>query len=187
MKNQVFLQQIRNGNAKSAFRHLYAAYPSFKRWVKSKRGYSDDASDVFQDALLLMHKKCMDNEFNLTSAPKTYLLSVAKFLYFNKMRSTPNFIDLEYANDYASHSELSEILDKEKQYEILDSALSQIGEKCMKLLHAFYHLNESMELIAQKLDFRNAEVAKAMKYKCLERARKIVSPITQTHEASRKN
>jgi RNA polymerase sigma factor (sigma-70 family) len=188
MDNQAFLTQIRNGNPKPLFLYLYGALPSFRRWVKLQGGIKEDANDLFQDVLIIVHKKCLDPDFVLTADPRTFTISVSKFLYQNHLRKRKlPLIPLEYTSEIAAIEGLENLIETEEKYKSMQHAFNQIGDKCMQLLRAFFHHKKSMEEIAIELDFRNATVAKAMKYKCLEKARHIAVPNNQIHEISGKN
>jgi DNA-directed RNA polymerase specialized sigma24 family protein len=65
-------------------------------------------------------------------------------------------------------------MEKELQYKRLETALEKIGRQCKELLHLFYGLGWNMADIAKKLDFRNDKVAKAQKYRCMQKAKELV-------------
>lgn len=188
MNASSFLHQIRLGASKAAFRYLYGALPSFKRWVHKNGGSADDANDLFQDALIIVYKKCEEPTFQLTVDPKTYALSVAKYLYKNHQRKFHNHeLSIDDIEENTQLLEIDEFVDKEDQYRKAQTALRSIGEKCIELLNQYYYLKLNMQEIALNLEFRNAEVAKAMKYKCLEKARNIIAPKITTNEIAGKN
>lgn len=64
----------------------------------------------------------------------------------------------------------------------MEKALTQIGKKCQELLELFYGFGKSMAEIAKKLDFRNEKVAKAQKYKCIQKAKEIAFTTSQSFQ-----
>jgi len=62
---------------------------------------------------------------------------------------------------------------KNAAFEMMHSAINNLGEPCKSLLESFYFKNKSMLDIAQDFGYTNAENAKTQKYKCLMRLKKI--------------
>lgn len=57
---------------------------------------------------------------------------------------------------------------KEEQKQILDKLLSNLGEKCQKILE-LWKLSYSMEEIAEQAGLENAGIARRQKYKCYKK------------------
>jgi len=55
-------------------------------------------------------------------------------------------------------------------------ALDRLGEPCRTLLILFYWEEASMEEIASRLGFANAETAKSKKYQCKKALEQILRP-----------
>jgi DNA-directed RNA polymerase specialized sigma24 family protein len=53
----------------------------------------------------------------------------------------------------------------------VESAILQLGKQCRELLELFYGLGWNMVDIAKKIGLRNDKVAKAQKYRCLQKAK----------------
>ena len=54
MSDQDILVLFKNGQREKAFKKLYHLYPRIEKLVLSKGGGKDDASDVFQEALIII-------------------------------------------------------------------------------------------------------------------------------------
>ena len=70
---------------------------------------------------------------------------------------------------------LNSILRQEgdQEFEVMQKAISGLGEPCKSLLEAFYIRKRNMQEIATDFGYTNAENAKTQKYKCLIRLKKI--------------
>ena len=55
----------------------------------------------------------------------------------------------------------------------MNNSLIDLGEPCSELIKDFYINKLSMEQIAEKFGYTNADNAKTQKYKCLQRLKKI--------------
>ena len=54
----------------------------------------------------------------------------------------------------------------------MNNSLIELGEPCSELIKDFYINKLSMEQIAEKFGYTNADNAKTQKYKCLQRLKK---------------
>ncbi|MBL4708972.1 MAG: sigma-70 family RNA polymerase sigma factor [Flavobacteriales bacterium] len=172
MNDQKIVQYFKEGRRNKAFIRLYKAYPSVEKVILSKGGSKQEAEDIFQEALIVFYKKASQAEFELTSSISTYLYSVARYLWkdrlkwLNKERYKTD--DTEIAVD---DHEIIELIEKESKFLQVEEVLNSIGEKCLKILQLFYYQRLSMKAIARQVDLKSEKVAKNQKYKCLERAR----------------
>lgn len=58
-------------------------------------------------------------------------------------------------------------------FQIMENAMSKIGEPCKSLLDAYYIQKKNMQEIATDFGYTNADNAKTQKYKCLVRLKKL--------------
>jgi len=59
------------------------------------------------------------------------------------------------------------------EFQVMDKAISSLGEPCKSLLEAYYLEKKNMQEIALSFGYTNADNAKNQKYKCLMRLKKI--------------
>ena len=59
------------------------------------------------------------------------------------------------------------------EFEMMEKAISNLGEPCKSLLEAYYMQKQNMQVIAANFGYTNADNAKNQKYKCLMRLKKI--------------
>ncbi len=150
-------------------------------WLMKNGGSSADAGDLFQEAMVVLFGKAQDEDFVLTCSIGTYLFAVSKHLWYKKLQqqsrgpkilqenigAEEDDIGIAYDDDVKVHEE------REQHYEILSTALDQVGEPCRSLLKAYYHHDKNMQEIAAEFGYTNPDNAKNQKYKCLARLRKI--------------
>src|SRR5690606_32505039 len=100
---------LRSGNT-SAYEWVYKKYyPSISRFILQNNGNEGDAEDIFQESIVVLYQKVTTPDFQLTSALKTFLFSIAKNLWLKKLRdeklvliSEEQLIALHDAFDYAA-------------------------------------------------------------------------------------
>ena len=59
------------------------------------------------------------------------------------------------------------------EYEIMERALSSLGEPCKSLIEGYYLKKMDMQAIAKEFGYTNADNAKNQKYKCFMRLKKL--------------
>ncbi len=152
---------------------LYKKWPLFKKYLKNLGCSNQIAEDIFQESLLIYIRKKEDPNFILTVEPIFYVRNVGKLLWYNlsrKEQKQPTFTletDVEEINDDWFH--------KEMLLKSMEKAIEKLGKQCQEILHLFYGLNWNMENIAKKIGLRNDKVAKAQKYRCLQKAKEFVA------------
>jgi RNA polymerase sigma factor (sigma-70 family) len=171
MDDSKIIELLKVGKPDKAFIKLYKNYPHVEKLILSKGGSREDAKDVFQEALIIFYEKVRNTDFKLTSSIGTYLYSVSRFLWKNTMKKRKKSVDLSMDLSSNEESELQEAVEREEKFVRIEGVLSQIGEKCLKLLKFFYYDGLSMKAIATKTGLKSESVAKNQKYKCLERAK----------------
>ncbi|MEZ4738765.1 MAG: sigma-70 family RNA polymerase sigma factor [Flavobacteriales bacterium] len=171
MTDEEILLMLREGREHTALTKLYTHLPKVERMVRNNSGTRADAKDLFQDALIILHRKARSSEFQLTCGLGTYLYAVCRNNWQAELRRRGRFTqELEAAPD--EPTDLDELLATEGRNGLAERALSSLGATCLDLLKRFYLLKEPLVAIAKSLGLAGEGAAKTRKYKCLEEARK---------------
>lgn len=170
MNDKKILELFKDGQREKAFSKLYGLYPKIETLILSKGGQKQDASDVFQEALIVLNRNLEKSDFKLTSSFYTYLYSVSRFLWkdIQKKFSKQELHNLNETEVKYFHSVL-----EEKKYQLAEQAFLELGERCRQLLQLFYHKAMSFKDISIVMQFKSEKIAKNQKYKCLTKAKVI--------------
>ena len=150
-------------------------FPVVLRMILQHNGSEDDAKDVFQEAIIVLYEKACEGNFTLTSRLKTFLYSVCRHIWLKKVQSTYGLYALppEMEETIPATEALEDHAAKDEQFRIMEGAMGSIGEPCKTILEDYYLHKSSMQEIADKFGYTNAENAKNQKYKCLMRLKKL--------------
>jgi RNA polymerase sigma factor (sigma-70 family) len=143
--------------------------------IINNNGSADDAKDIFQEAMIVLYEKVRSGTFELNCQIKTYMYSVCRRLWLKR---------LQQLNRYSSpiesleavvpvEEEIEEHEQRNAEFEMMEKAISSLGEPCKSLLEAYYLQKQNMQVIAANFGYTNADNAKNQKYKCLMRLKKI--------------
>ena len=148
---------------------------SLKPLVLSEGGSIDDVEDVVQDAVIVFYEKIKNKELRLHSTVLGYIYIVGKYIWNNKRRKKRKQLHLvddrvktEDAEDF--DVELFDINEKA----FVGELMSQLGTGCQKVLTQSIYEQLSMEQIAEQNGYKNEQIARNKKYKCLKQLRKII-------------
>jgi len=163
-------------NDRKAVETIYSDnYNTIQSLIINNNGTSDDAMDIFQEAMIVLYEKVRSENFELNCQIKTYLYSVSRRLWLKKLQHAGRYVT-EVGNLEATVPVEEEVEDHEKkdvEFDMMDMAISKLGEPCKSLIEAFYLQKKNMQEIAADFGYTNADNAKNQKYKCLMRLKKI--------------
>ena len=175
LNDQQILSAIVEGN-EEVLSSLYKKYYNLVlKLVVNNSGSSDEAADIYQESIIVLYENACKPGFELKCQIQTYIYSVAKRLWLKQLKkkgktylireNEENGI-VDVGDDVAHH------LKKENDFLKIEKCLSELGEPCATLIKDFYIDQLSMEDIAEKFGYTNADNAKNQKYKCLQRLKK---------------
>lgn len=143
------------------------AFPTVAAFVSKMGGTYEQASDVFQEAIVVYYESVIVAGKTIETSEKAYLMGISKHLWYREnRRSVQNrvltMLDQEIADEIRSS-----VPSTVKLLTFLEAA----GEKCMEMLKAFYYDKLSLNSIADRFGFSSIRSATVQKYKCIEKVR----------------
>ena len=172
------IEQIKSGD-EAPLKEIYLSYRSeFLSWVAKYRGLSGSAAnEVYHLTMVTFFENVKKGKLvTLDSSLKTYIFGIGK----NKVKEfkrlyAENTISLSaMPSEPADASFRDESVENEDLQQLVNLGLAELGEPCNAILASFYLEGLSMEDLAERYNYKNAEVAKNLKYKCLQRLKKIL-------------
>jgi RNA polymerase sigma factor (sigma-70 family) len=144
---------------------LYDNYlQTVKKHIINNSGTNADASDIFQDTIIVLYSQVKDDSLSLTSDLKGYFFGIARNLWKAHMRK--NQVTVELDVDYAEEPEGEEITDPLFE-KILSRAFEKLKPDFQKIL-TLYADGVSYEEIAVQMELKNENYARRKKYLCKE-------------------
>lgn len=179
MKPEINESELLEGlarNDRKAVEALYKQnYSMVQSFILNNNGSSDDARDIFQEAMIVLYEKAKTGNLELNCQIKTYLYSVCRRLWLKRLQQLQRFgAPVESLEDVVPvEEELEEHDRKNEAFTVMEKALSHLGEPCKSLLESYYIQKKQMLDIAAEFGYTNADNAKNQKYKCLMRLKKL--------------
>jgi RNA polymerase sigma factor (sigma-70 family) len=153
-------------------------FPVIKFLVTENGGADEDAEDIFQDGIIILYNKISLNQLVLTSSFKTYMYSVCRNLWlqklnkrkaiYDKLSAVEEFIDLP--TDILQEISAAEV----EMHRIIQMHFLSMPDDCQKVLKLFIK-NIPLREIAGIMGFKTESYAKTRKYLCKEDLKKRIA------------
>jgi RNA polymerase sigma factor (sigma-70 family) len=153
-------------------------FPLIKFLVTENGGADEDAEDIFQDGIIILYNKISLNQLILSSSFKTYMYSVCRNLWlqklnkrkaiYDKLTDVEEFIDLP--KDMLQEASIEEA----EMHRIIQVHFLSLPEDCQKILKLFIK-NIPLREIAGIMGFKTENYAKTRKYLCKEDLKKRIA------------
>ena len=173
-KDQAIVTGLLDGDD-SRFKEFYLEErQQFIDWCKSNSSLStEEIHDLYQTSQMYLYENVLKKKVNLSSSLKTYLYGIAKNQLSSKYRKdvTLNKHELAVTEHIRFLADLSNDNDQQMVARIR-AAIKAIQEPCKTILKLFYYESLSMKEIAERLNYKNDQVVKTQKNRCVEQLRK---------------
>ena len=161
-----------------AILYLYEQYAEqVGSFIIGKGGTRQDGQDVFQEAVVALISIVREGKFRGDSSLKTFLMSVAKNIWYNEMRkrqSAENREKIFEGEKENVEADISSYIGGREARHQFRELLGKLGENCQKILLLFYYENISMKEMVKHLPYENEQVVRNKKYKCLQQLTELV-------------
>lgn len=145
-----------------------------QRHVSSNGGSTEDAKDVFQDALMVIYDKAKQPDFKLTAQFYTYLFGVARFIWDRKRKKkSNNTVTIPDDNRYMGEEDLEKNILQQERHNIYKTSFIKLGDFCQTILKLFY-AEKSMAEITTILSLKNEHTTRNRKYRCQKELEQII-------------
>jgi RNA polymerase sigma factor (sigma-70 family) len=159
----------------AAYQLLYTFYyPGIEKFVKQNNGTAADASDVFQETILVLLEKVPKKDFVLTSSIKTYITAIAHNIWLKRLRDAKRVtrLALDYELEDLTLHEWEQKEESLRQRNFMQRIFERITRHCVVLLTKTFLSGASREQLMEEMGYKNSHTFDNQKYKCLEQARK---------------
>jgi RNA polymerase sigma factor (sigma-70 family) len=151
-------------------------FQTVNKFIQKNSGTKQDAEDIFQDTLIVLIEKLKKDDFKLTASLKTYIVAIAKNLWFKKLRDNRINVTGESFENLSEkfYSEIETSIENEKTYwDKLSMYMSNVSDHCKKILDMFYFERKTIEEIQTHFGYTTKHNAQNQKYKCVEQLKSV--------------
>ncbi len=164
-KQEELIAGIREGHRKVLSDIYKQNLPKISRYVERNSGSTQEAEDVFQDAIIVVHRKFQNDQFTLSCTVETYLFAVSKNIWQSRLRrkkrmvqQTKELDEIELDGDVFRHIEQNE------RFRIYKESFEKLSDECKKVLSMFFD-GAKMKDIAEEMGYSES-YARKKKFEC---------------------
>lgn len=167
---------FQNQTDKLFFEDLYTLYyPTVELYILKFNGTTDDAKDVFQDAVIILLEKLERDDFVLTATLKTYVVAICKNIWLKQLRDSKsqNNVSINETHNYSYYEEIDLFIENEKTYlDKLNFLMSKISSHCDDLLNKMFFSKVNAADIQKQFEYSSNHNLQNQKYKCIQQVKK---------------
>lgn len=148
--------------------------PKIQHLIVKMGGTTEDAKDVFQDALLIIFDKTKTPNFQLSVQFYTYLYSVCRIVFLKKINKNNRrkFINETFKLSSEIY-DLDEAIFKLEKNKIYKDAWGKLSTKCQEVLELYYD-GKSMNEIARTLGYKTSAYTRIVKLRCKDKLEALI-------------
>jgi len=169
-------EQILKGILRNDSLVLQFIYKEFfykvNNFIRNNSGNDEDASDIFQEAIIIIFRKLKEDIKALENRQfQTYLFSVCRFLWLRQLEKrrieNEKFTDSLPFREDTYNEDFLETVSKNERYSLYQKHFRNLGTDCQKIMQLFFE-KVPLKQIAQIMGYKSEKYAKKRKYKCKE-------------------
>ena len=175
------LQAANEQKNDKALRYLYRQYYGLiEQLVVKNSGRPADAEDIFQDGLISFYNQVKSGNLKLTCTIKTYIYSICRNLWLMRLKKQQRTTALSEREEHIEvGAEVLNNIVSTEQSSLVAKLLDKLGGDCKKVLIYFYFEKMKMAQIVEKMGYKNTQIAKNKRLRCMNRLRKMALEQTQ--------
>jgi RNA polymerase sigma-70 factor (ECF subfamily) len=177
MSENSLIVRLKNGD-KKPLEKIYSEYRNgFLAFLTSSHNCSkEEATEIYQYAILTFYENVVDGNFEETTeaALRTYLFSIGKNKYLADLRKNSKITLVEGYEDDLIDTDADQETTRSEKYNRVEVVIANLGNPCKRILELCYFNKLSNDEIAEVMGYNNGNTVGSIKYKCIQRIKKII-------------
>jgi len=171
LSEEALIKGFREGQSEALKTMYRKHYPSVERFVCKHNGNSEDAKDIFQDALLVTFQKVTSPDFTLTCRLGSFVFAVASRMWLKMLRDErPIALQTTHQIDDIEDEGMDALIRRIQRYKLYEEKFALLSKSSQKLLKLFFQGKSTAE-VKEIMGFGSISYTK--KRKCLCKAKLI--------------
>lgn len=148
--------------------------PTVISWVQKNNGDSDDAYDVFHDALEALIKKAIAKGLSEDLNLEGLLVQICKNKWIDQIRRKKTEAKVRsaeadrYDSEYSSEPELIAVEEESRKQTLLKTTYAKLSATCKKLLEMIMAGKSTADIVSA-MDMTNANTMYRRKHACMQK------------------
>lgn len=173
--DQRFIEGIERGDNRVLNEIYQKHFAAVRSLVLNNSGTEDDARDIFQEALIVIHLKIKKSgKLELTSGFSTFLYAISRNLWLKVLRNkSGKEVTIAGEVEYTLENEMIDNLKQTERERLYLEKFSELGDDCQQVLKLFFK-GERLKDIANSLGYASDMYARKKKMKCKDKLESLI-------------
>jgi RNA polymerase sigma factor (sigma-70 family) len=170
INDEILIEGIKTQNEKVIAEIYTQFFPSVRHYIYRNNGSTDDAREIFSDAIVVVLMKARENALDLKCSLKTYIYAISRNLWLKKIGSERvDIIRYDEIQDTLAGADLIEeaFFDVSRARLLFQKHLVRMSPTCRKLIEYFLE-GKSFREITGLMHYENESYARKRKYRCIK-------------------
>ncbi|MDI1234285.1 MAG: RNA polymerase sigma factor [bacterium] len=172
LNDEQLVVAIRNGDQDAVVQLYKDNVMAIRNYILKNSGTSDDAEDILQEACVAVWEKIKKGELELKAKLSTFVFAISRNLWLKRLHKAGKQSQLD--DKHTENLSVGDDTFASENRQIVVQMMDKLGTNCKDLLLMFYFEGYDMNTIAQKLQYNNADTAKAKKHQCFKQLQAFV-------------
>ncbi len=163
-----YIDALRTKDA-NTIKEIYTTYfPKIRKYVVSNAGNEPEASDIFQEAMVILFQQVTEEGLEIKSSFYNYLFTICRNLWMRKLSKLKHQASVsidEINSEELGVEEADQMIEQREQFELFQEKFKKLSPSCQQVL-GLYFAGKSMEEIAKDQGFSSAGYSKKRKHNC---------------------
>ncbi len=175
--DKAIIHAIKNNDDRldNCFTYLYKnVLPRAINYFKKKGANEEEIRDLFQEAVIVFHDAVKEGRFEQKASISTFLFRVINNMWINTQKKERKNVRL---NDDV-HPVFEDITEQEQMTndnkELVKRFMGMLKTDCINILTFFYYKKMPMHEIAKEMGYKNEQIARNKKSRCLKALQKVI-------------
>jgi len=161
------INEIKNGDEKVLTKIYKKVYLQMQRYGHAIGAIDAEIEEAVQDAFEVFYRGILSDKLTLTCSVETYIISIAKNVFYANERKRIKTVDDESTNNDAEPDDNGSIeaLIEQKKHELFLSEFNKLGEDCQKVLSLTLNGLNAKE-ITEAMGYTSEKFTKTKRARC---------------------
>lgn len=170
-----YLDGIKHNDSKVINEIYQQFFPTIRNFIERNSGKTEDAQDIFQDALISIFRRLKKDNLKIQHTFNTYFFTVCKNLWYKKTKKAGFHVTSIEVVPLSDKEDglITDAITKTDRYTLFTNKLAQLGKDCQQVLNLHF-TKKSFKEIATTMNYASEEYARRRKYLCKNKLVKLV-------------
>ncbi len=144
------------------------------KMIRSRGGTEEEAKDIFQEAIIDFYENIKKGRYQELAKISTYLYSLCKNKWINYYKRQSKTLGMDKMPHQTEENLAFDGTESVAKSEFVKELMSKLGEDCRHILVLSIFKGYSMKDIVKEKGYKNEQVARNKKSKCLKYLKQIL-------------